>query len=414
MKFEYFIAKRQVTFKDGSKNISSSLVNVAVLGIAVCIAIMIISIAILTGYKQEIRNKIIGFGSHIQIVNYDANSSYETNPIDKNQDFLPELQNLEGVLHVQQFATKAGIIKTENEIQGVVLKGVGSDFDWSFFKQNMVDGNSFQVVDSVRNNNVIISKYLSKLLKLKVGDSFAMYFVQDPPRMRKFTISGIYETSVEEMDKIIVLCDIGHIKKLNNWSDNQISGYEVTISDYEKMDEMSAKVNDKAGYSFNADGTALKVQSIKEKFPQIFDWLSLQDINVVIIFVIMLLVAAFNMISGLLIMILDRTNMIGILKAMGASNKKIKQIFILEGVYISLKGLFWGNVIGLGLCLIQLYTGVIKLDASTYYLDHVPIVLNVWYILVLNICTVILTYFILLLPSFIISKFSPAETIRYN
>lgn len=414
MKFEFFIARRQMSYRDGTHNISSSLVSVTVFGIALCIAVMIVSVAILYGFKKEIRNKIVGFGSHIQIVNYDANTSYETKPIKRNQEFLPELKGTPGVLHIQEFATKAGIIKTETDIQGVVLKGVGPDFDWYFFKKNIVEGTIFKVVDSVKTNNVIISRYLAKLLKLKLNDEFAMYFVQDPPRMRKFKICGIYETSVEEMDKIFILCDIGHIRKLNNWVDDQISGYEINVGDFDKIEEMSIRISDIVGYSFTDEGTSLRVMSIKEKYPQIFDWLNLQDMNVLIILILMLAVSGFNMISGLLILILDRTNMIGILKALGANNFSIRQVFIYESGFLILKGLFWGNLIGIGLCLIQQHFGIFRLDAATYYIDHIPIDLNALYLVLLNIGTIIITLNMLIIPSYIIAKFSPAETIRYS
>ncbi len=403
-----------MAFKEGTRNISNSLVSVAVFGIALCIAVMIISIAILFGFKKEIRNKIVGFGSHIQIVNYDSNTSYETKPISCKQEFLPELIKLPGVQHVQEFATKAGIIKTATDMQGVVLKGVGSDFDWTFFKKNLIQGTTFKVTDSVKTNNVVISKYIAKLLKLKLGDSFVMYFVQDPPRTRKFNICGIYETSVEEMDKIFILCDIGHIRKLNNWDNDQISGFEVNVGEFEKIDEMAIRVSDIVGYSYTEEGESLRVMSIKEKYPQIFDWLNLQDINVLIILILMIAVSGFNMISGQLILILDRTNMIGILKALGAKNKSVREVFIFESGFLVLKGLFWGNLIGIGICLFQKYSGFFKLDPATYYIGHIPIALNLWQIVALNFGSILLTVLMLIIPSYIISKFSPAETIRYS
>jgi lipoprotein-releasing system permease protein len=403
-----------MTYKEGGSNISGSLANVAVFGIALCIAVMVIALSILTGFKQEIRNKVVGFGSHIQIVNYDANSSYETQPIGSGQEFLPELKSTKGIHHVQKFATKAGIIKTETDMQGVVLKGVDSDFDWSFFKRNLVEGTTFSVTDSAKTNQVIISKRISKLLKLKLNDEFAMYFIKNPPRVRKFKICGIYETSVEEIDKLYILCDIGHVQKLNDWTNEQISGFEVNVGQFDKIDEMTVKVNDIVGYSFMENGTTLRIVSIKEKYPQLFDWLNLQDMNVMIILILMLAVSGFNMISGLLILILDKTHMIGVLKALGASNKKVRRIFIIESWFLILKGLFWGNLFGIGLCLIQKYTGIITLDPASYYISHVPINLNIINILALNAGTMVITILMLIVPSFIISKFSPSETIRFS
>lgn len=414
LRFEYFIARRQLKSNDKKRKISGSLVNVTIFGVALCIAVMIISIAILQGFKNEIRNKVVGFGSHIQILNYDSNSSYETTPISNKQDFIVDLKNAEGIKHVQQFATKAGILKTESDIQGVVLKGVGTDFSWDFFQQSMVEGKTFAVKDSEKTNEIIISRYIAKLLKLKVGDEISMYFIQDPPRVRVFTISGIYETSVEEFDKIIVLCDIKHIQKLNNWTDDQISGFEVFVNKFDDIDKMTVVVNDIVGYSFMENGQTLQVLSIKQKYPQIFDWVNLQDLNVMIIIILMLVVCGFNMIAGLLILILDRTELIGLLKALGSTNKRIRRIFLFESVFIIFKGLFWGNLVGLAICLGQQYTKFLKLDASSYYIDHVPILLDPWYIVLLNVGVVIATLLFLIIPSSIISRFSPAEIIRFK
>ena len=281
---------------------------------------MILAVAILTGFKQQIREKVVGFGSHIQIMNFDSNISFETTPISDTQEFIPKIKKIPGIRHIQVFATKAGIIKTDEDIQGVVLKGIGSDFDWSYFSSNMVDGSVFTVTDTGRTDKVIISKKISDMLKLKTGDSFAMHFIQDPPRMRKFTISGIYETSLEEFDKMYVFCDIGHIKRLNGWDDDQVSGFEIFIDDFDKLDEMTVAVRDAIGYKISEEETKFKVTNIRTKYPQIFDWLNFQDINVIIIIILMLVVAGFNMISGLLILILEKTNMIGVLKALGSED----------------------------------------------------------------------------------------------
>lgn len=414
MNFEFFIAKRLFSHKDEKKQISGTLVNVSVFGIALCIAVMIISLSVLLGFKNEIRNKITGFGSHVQIVNFDSNESYETKPISKNQEFLRELKQAPGVHNVQVFATKAGIIKTDKVIQGIVLKGIGSDFDWSFFERNLVEGSVFEVNDTAKTNEVLISKRLANMLKLKLNDGFISYFVQDPPRVRKFKIKGIYETGVEEIDKMVVLADIGHIQRLNDWTTDQISGFEINIGSFDQIDPMAMEISDIVGYSFNQDGEALRVISIKQKYPQIFDWLNLQDMNVLIILVLLLSVSAFNMIAGLLILILDRTQMIGLFKAMGSSNKMIRKIFIIESWFLILKGLFWGNLVGIGLCLLQQYTGVLKLDPVSYYINQVPISIHVGYILLLNISVMLLTLLMLVFPSYIISKFSPHETIRYS
>jgi len=411
---ELFIAKRIFSDKSVKKSISQPIMTIAIIGIALGLAVMILSVAIVTGFKSEISNKIIGFGSHIQIVNYDTNISFETEPINKEQSFYSDIDNLSGIQNIQEFATKAGIIKTKTDIQGVVLKGVGSDFDWSFFDQNMVDGKSFRVSDSSKTNDIIISKYIANLLKLKVGDKIIAYFIQEPMRMRPFVISGIYETSLAEFDEKFAMIDIKHIQRLNNWNDNQISGFEVLITDFSKLDQMTEDVRDIVGFHFNPDGSKLKVLSIKEKYPQMFDWLELTDMNVWVILILMIAVAGFNMVSGLLIIILERTNMIGILKAMGTKNWSIRKIFLYQSGFIISKGLLWGNVIGLAICFLQVQFQIFKLDPVSYYLEAVPINLKLWHILALNAGTLITTVLMLIIPSYIISRLSPEKTIKFN
>jgi len=414
MNTELFIVKRIISDRKQGNRISRPIITIAVIGIALGLAAMIVSTATVTGFKNQIRDKVIGFGSHIRILNFDSNSSYETLPINKNQPFLPQLKKMRGIKHVQVFATKAGIIKTDKEIQGVVLKGIGSDFSWNFFRDNLVQGSTFKVNDSIRTNKVLISKKISNLLKLKVGDSFIMYFIQDPPRLRKFTVSGIYETSLEDFDKLFILADIGHIQKLNNWTPEQVSGFEVSINNFNEINNLTRKVRDLVGYEINENQTRLKVQSIIQKYPQIFDWLNLQDMNVWIILILIFLVAGFNMVSGLLILILERTNMIGILKALGAGNWMIRSIFLYQSVYLITKGLFWGNLIGLGLCIIQKQFGLIKLDQASYYLTQVPINLNIFTIIALNLGTLALTVLMLIFPSYLAARITPVKTIRFD
>jgi len=411
---EFFIAKRLTFDKETKQSISRPIIKICIFGISLGLAVMIVSIAVVVGFKNEIRNKIIGFGSHIQIVNYDSNTSYETAPISKNHSFYPSLDSIDGIKHIQVFATKPGIIKTRQDIQGAIVKGVDSDFDWSFFNDNLIEGKSFTVNDSIKTNEVIISKFLSLSLKLNVGDKFIMFFIDNKPRPRSFTVSGIYETSLEEFDKQFILADIGHIKKLNSWKNDEISGFEVLIDNFRDIDYMTFIVNNIIGNIFSKDGSTLRVINIKQKYPQIFDWLELIDKNVWIILGLMLVVAIFNMISGLLILILDRTNMIGILKAIGTENKSIKSIFFYQSAFLLIKALFWGNFIGLGICWLQYYFKILKLDQSSYFIDYVPISFNFIYIILLNFGTLAITMVILLLPAHIISNISPVRTIKFN
>jgi lipoprotein-releasing system permease protein len=414
MNLPYFIAQRLIKGRREGTSFSRPINVIAIVGIAIGLAVMILAVAILTGFKQQIREKVAGFGSHIQIMNFDSNISFETTPISDTQKFIPEIKQIPGISHLQVFATKAGIIRTDEDIQGVVLKGIGSDFDWSYFKSNMVDGSVFTVSDTGRTDKVIISKKIASMLRLKTGDTFAMLFIQDPPRMRKFTISGIYETSLEEFDKMYVFCDIGHIKKLNGWKEDQVSGFEVYIDDFDRMDEMTSLIRDKIGYKIIEEETKFKVTNIRMRYPQIFDWLNFQDINVIIIILLMLIVAGFNMISGLLILILEKTNMIGVLKSLGAEDKTIRQMFLYQAAYLIGKGLFWGNFIGIGLAFLQLKTGIVTLDPSSYYIKTVPVNLELIHILLLNAGTMFVIILMLLVPSQLISRITPVKAIKYD
>jgi lipoprotein-releasing system permease protein len=414
MNLPYFIAQRLVKGRREGTSFSRPINVIAIVGIALGLAVMILAVAILTGFKKQIREKIVGFGSNIQIVNFDSNLSFETAPIRQSQNFIEKIRKTPGISHVQVFATKAGIIRTDEDFQGVVLKGVGSDFDWSYFSSNMTEGTIFTVNDSARTDKVIISKKISGMLRLRTCDSFAMHFVQDPPRMRKFTVSGIYETSLEEFDKIYVFCDIGHIKRLNGWDDDQISGFEIFIDDFDRLDEMTMAVRDAIGYRLMEDDEQFKVTNIRMKYPQIFDWLNFQDVNVIIIILLMLIVAGFNMISGLLILILEKTNMIGILKALGSDDVMIRRVFLYQAAYLIGKGLLLGNFIGIGLAFLQLKTGVITLDPSSYYIKTVPINLELIHILLLNAGSMAVIIFMLLVPSKLISRITPVKAIRYD
>ena len=372
-----FIARRLIRERRHGAAFSRPINVIAIIGIALGLAVMILAVSILTGFKQQIRDKVAGFGAHIQVVNFDANISYETVPVTADMPLISKISSQPGVKTIQVFATKAGIIKTDDNMQGVVLKGIGSDYDWSFFSTNLVEGEVVTVTDTARTDNVLISKKISDMLGLKLGDSFSMFFVQDPPRMRKFTITGIYETSLEEFDKTYLFCDIEHIRRLNGWESNKVSGFEIFINDFTELDMVTDAIRDAIGYRVADDEEQLKVTNIRSRYPQIFDWLDFQDTNVIIILTLMILVAGFNMISGLLILILEKTNMIGILKAMGAENKLIRNIFLYQASWLTVKGLVWGNVIGIGLALLQQETGMISLDPSSYYLKSVPVNIDI-------------------------------------
>lgn len=414
MNLELYIAKK-ITYKNKSdRQISRPIINIATLGIALGLSVMILAIAIVTGFKAGITDKITGFGSHIQISNYDNNNSFETYPIDINLVPLDRLSQIEGIKHIQTFATKPGIIKTKEEIQGVVLSGASLNYDWSFFKDKLVEGNTISMIPSKKSNQVLISEKLAKLLHLNVGEKLIMYFVQQPIRQRAFTISGIYNSGMDEFDKLFVICDMRHIQKLNNWDDNQVSGIEITLDDFKNLDETKELIRDNVSGIFTVEGSTFKVRSIKQRHPQIFNWLEMLDLNVWIILGLMILVAGFNMISGLLIIILEKTNMIGILKALGTDNWSVRKIFLYQSSMIIGKGMLWGNLIGIGICLIQYHFQLISLDPVNYYLDTVPINLNLFHLFLLNIGTLIATVSMLLVPSYWITRITPSKAIKFN
>jgi len=403
---ELFVARRIVSRNKG--NFSRPVVVIAIVSIALGLTVMFVAIAILTGFQKEIREKVIGFGGHIQVSHFMENPSIESRPVEKNQPFLPGLKHTKGIRHIQVYGIKAGIIKTKDEIQGVILKGDGSDFDWSFFQNKIVEGHRFNVTDTGKTDEVIISKALANMLKLNVNDDLRMYFISgDNTLGRKFKISGIYETGFEELDKLYVIGDIHHIQKLNGWTQEQVGGFEILIDKFKDIDRMGALVYHQIGFRLDAS-------TIKQLYPQIFDWLDLQDINVLIILILMILVSAITMISTLLILILERTNMIGILKSLGMSNSAIRKIFLYNAVYIIGLGMLWGNILGFAICLFQQKTGMLTLPQESYYMPVVPIYLNGWNILLLNIFTLVICYLMLILPSFIVTRIRPIKAIRFS
>jgi len=412
MNTAYFIAKR-IHFQQGAKNISRPAVRIAIIAIALGMAVMLVSVAVVIGFKQEVRSKVVGFGGHVRVSNYDNNNTFETNPINADTQLVKKIKNIKSVVSVQAYITKPGIIKTDTEFQGVVLKGIDSSFKWDFFKSNMLEGSVLNTSDSLQ-NKIIISKYLADLLKLKLNDSFFAYFIKDQIKARKFVISGIYSTNFVEYDKLFILTDLRHLQRLNGWQSNQISGYEVLLSDFEAMVPVSDEIYDATIKLSQNKGQQYYVQSIKDLSPQIFGWLDLLDMNVWVILGLMLSVAGFNMISGLLILILERTNMIGILKSVGASNFTVRKVFLYYAVFLIGKGMLWGNVIGIGLCALQYFTHILPLDPEAYYVSSVPIVFNWGYVMLLNVGTFLASVVMMIGPSYLISNISPAKIIRYE
>ncbi len=413
MRYERFVAKKLLQGTD-RHSLSGPFVCISTAAVALSLSIMIITVAIIAGFRAEISSKVYGMGGHLQITNFDSNTSFESTPIYSDAECFDSLRRMPEVTHLQMFATKAGIIKTGSDIEGVVLKGVSADFRWDFFEQHLVAGEVFSVVDSQSTNNSLISKIMADKLGLSVGDTYDVFFVQSPPRYRRFTVSGIYTTHLTEFDRLLAICDMKHIQRVSGWESNQITGYEVFVNDTRNLDDLRWKVDDVAGVVFMEDYSKLRVMSIVDKYPGIFDWMNLQRLNASVLIVLMLVVAGINMISGLLIIIIERTGTVGLLKAMGASNRSIRLIFLFQAARIMVRGLLIGNVIGLGLCLLQQYTGVVGLNEEFYFLAQVPICIKVWHVLLLNVVSFVVGIAMLVLPSMVVARIKPERTLKFD
>jgi lipoprotein-releasing system permease protein len=408
MKTSFFIAGR--LSGNRANTFSRAIVMIAVASVAIGLIVMIVAMAVVTGFQVEITNKVVGFGSNVQIVKYDSNNSYEMEPLSLHQDYYPSLATEKGIRHIQMFGVKAGLIKVGEDIQGMVLKGIGQDYDWSFFQDKILTGRPVMLSDSGVSNDIMISKTLSSIFKINVQDEVRMFFLTSEsmqPRGRKFQVCGIFETGMEELDNMFVIGDIAHIQKLNDWEDDEVSGFEVLIDDFNNLDAMTRYIDTVIPFDQSA-------VSIKQSYPAIFDWLNLQDVNALIIIILMLFVSGITMISTLLIVVFENVSTIGILKALGGNNKLIREVFILLVTRIVLLGVVIGDVLGIGLCLLQKHFSIIKLPQESYYMSEVPIMLQFWHILLLNLAIFATSLLAMWLTSAAIAKISPMKTIRSN
>jgi lipoprotein-releasing system permease protein len=408
LNFEFFISRHII--KTGKGSLARPPVRIAVISVALGTAVMIVSLAVLMGFQEEIREKVSAFNAHVQITAFDQNVSYETRPIAPEKEFLEALSQNQYVKHLQPFATKAGIIRTKTDIQGVVFKGVDKTFDWTFFENRLDEGRLPLFHDSTSSKEVLVSRKLANMLNMKSGDDIRMYFVVEgeaQPRGRKFSISGLYNTGLEEFDKMIVFGDLSHIRKLNGWAPYEVGGYELFIKDFAKLDQAGASIYQSTPYDLNA-------RTVKEVFPQIFDWLELQDVNVIIIISLMILVSVMAVTSSLLILILERTSFIGVLKAMGTQNWALRKIFLHVSGYVILKGMFWGNLIGLGICYLQSTYKILSLPQESYYMEYVPVSVHLGQVVTLNLGSFVICTLVLIIPTMVISSITPVNAIKYE
>lgn len=415
MHFPLFIAKRLYSEQGDKRKVSRPAIHIATAGVAIGLAVMIISVCVVLGFKHTIRDKVIGFGSHIQVADFLTLQQMEQYPIVIDDSMIDVLKHIPDVAHVQRFAMKEGILKTDSDFLGVAFKGVGPDFDSTFIHNNMVEGSIPPFSDSVSHNKILVSQLMADKLHLKSGlRIFAYFFDNNGVRTRRFTIAGIYQTNLKKYDETIVFTDLYTAVKLNGWESDQASGAELSVNNFDNLDMVESRVISKVKGTVDHYGETYSSATIKELNPQIFQWLDLMDLNVWIILALMLIVAGVTMISGLLIIILERTSMIGILKALGARNKTIRHTFMWFAVFIIGKGMLIGNVLSLGLLALQQAFGIIKLDAQTYYVSTVPVEINALYIVALNVATLLISVFMLVAPSYLISHIHPAKSMRYE
>lgn len=415
MHFPLFIAKRLYSEQGDKRKVSRPAIHIATAGVAIGLAVMIISVCVVLGFKHTIRDKVIGFGSHIQVADFLTLQQMEQYPIVIDDSMIDVLKHIPDVAHVQRFAMKEGILKTDSDFLGVAFKGVGPEFDSTFIHSNMVEGSIPPFSDSVSHNKILVSQLMADKLHLKSGQRiFAYFFDNNGVRTRRFTIAGIYQTNLKKYDETIVFTDLYTAVKLNGWESDQASGAELSVNNFDNLDMVESRVISKVKGTVDHYGETYSSATIKELNPQIFQWLDLMDLNVWIILALMLIVAGVTMISGLLIIILERTSMIGILKALGARNKTIRHTFMWFAVFIIGKGMLIGNVLSLGLLALQQAFGVIKLDAQTYYVSTVPVEINALYTVALNVATLLISVFMLVAPSYLISHIHPAKSMRYE
>lgn len=414
MSLSFFIARRIYREGAGGKRVSRPAVLIAMAGIAVGLAVMIIAVSIIVGFKREVRNTVAGFGAHLRISGMEAVNAYENSPVVADDSLRTLVSRYAEVKHVQRYSMKPGMVKTDDAFQGIMLKGVGQEYDLSFLKAHLLEGEMPQFSDSASSGRVLVSRSLADKLKLRPGDKIDTYYIEEEIRARRLQVAGIYQTNFAEYDNLFILSDLYLVNRLNRWKPGQASGLEVELRDYGRLEDATWELASLLDGYTDVYGAAYGVRNVEQLNPQLFAWLGILDVNIWVILVLMVGVAGFTMISGLLIIIIERTSMIGILKALGAGDALIRRIFLWFSVFLIGRGMLWGNVFGLGFFFLQRFTGLFGLDPETYYMDTVPVSLNLWIFFALNAGTLLISVCMLLGPSYLIARIRPAGALRYE
>lgn len=414
MNLPFFIARKIYGDQDDKQQVSLPAIRIATIGVAIGLAVMIVTVSVVLGFKHTIRDKVVGFGSHIQVQNLMNFTTADRYAVSLNDSIMSVMQQIQGVRHVERYALTQGILKTDDDFLGVVFKGVAQEYDMTFLREHLLEGEIPQFCDTASTNKILLSKMIADKLQLKVGDRIFAYFIDENVRTRRFTISGVYQTNMTRFDEALCFIDLNTVVKLNGWENDLCSGAEILVNDLNKLNLTADAFIDQINRKTDEYGNTYSSQTIYEAYPQIFNWLELLDINVWIILALMVCVAGFTMISGLLIIILERTQMIGVLKAIGARNKTIRHTFLWFAAFIIGQGLFWGNLISLAIIFLQRYTGIVKLDPQTYYVSEVPMEINIPLFVLINVATLLICVFVLIGPSYLISHIHPAKSMRYE
>ena len=415
MNFPFFIARRIYSDKGDKREVSRPAIRIAIIGVAIGLAVMIITVSVVLGFKHTIRDKVIGFGSHIQVHNILTYSGSDPYPVCADDSLRKAIEAVEGVASAERFSIAQGILKTDADFMGTLFKGIGPEYDTSFLKEHLLEGEIPHFSDSTSHYQLLLSKMIADKMRLKTGDKVFAYFIDGQDvRTRRYTICGIYQTNMTRFDENLCFTDLYTASKLNGWTASQCTGLEIKVGNFGRLEETAERFVDSVNRTYDHQGNYLTSETIYELYPQVFSWLDLLDMNVWIILILMICVAGFTMISGLLIIILERTQMIGILKAVGARNKTIRKTFLWFSVFIIGQGLLWGNLIGLGIVLLQKYTGIVRLDPQTYYVSEAPMELNLPLIALINVATLLICVFVLIAPSYMISHIHPAKSMRYE
>ena len=416
MNWKLFVAQRIYRSREGARQVSRPAVLIATWGIAVGLAVMIVAVAVVVGFKHEVRDKVVGLGADITVTNFEARQkAYEPLPIEAGDSLMQTLRAKEGVKHLQRFSTKPGMIMTDDNFMGMVLKGVAQEYDWTFLKKHLLEGEIPEFSDSASTNRTLVSRTIADKLRLHTGDKLYTYYIDgENVRARRLEVAGIYQTNFSLYDDLFLLTDLYTVNRLNRWKENRVSGMELTVTHYNRLEAIKEDIRQSVDVMEDKDGNTYFTQTVEENNPQLFAWLDLLDMNVWVILILMTGVAGFTMISGLLILILERTNMIGVLKALGADNLSIRKVFLNFSVFLIGRGMLWGNVMSLALVAVQSFFHPFKLDPATYYVDRVPVEFNLWWWVLLNVCTLLVSVLMLVGPSYLITRIHPAKSIRFE